>query len=291
MPRAPGLVVGLLLLVWGCGPQVTLDDAGDGSSDDGGSSTGPGSGTRPTTADDGGPDDGGPDDGGPADGGPDGGSPATTAVGDDTSGDTVGVTCEPTPLFSCSAPIDCGACPDDPMSPIDADGCLRPRCRRDLPCPDGMVCFAPLTWGGCAGSGMWCEDDRRGVCQCGGTDDCGGAWCLPEGQAPPDACPDFGGEEACAEAGCGPFVLGRPILARPDGACLCDLEEPHCLWAPDGASLDAPQAYLDLLDGRVVAFPMTFDPPPLGWIACADLSDPPPACACAEVLPCAMGGP
>ena len=209
------------------------------------------------------------------------------SVGDTT--DTSGPVCPQTENFTCAGQVGCDGrpCADNPMSPIDEGGCLRPEC----PCEDGMVCFTPADWGGCVGSEIFCSDDETGQCLCGGTDDCGGSYCLPEGDAPTAACGSIVEEAECLDAGCSAFVQGRPITDRGGGACLCDLEEPWCLWIDPGATaLPNPAAYVSAIDGRVLVFEATWDPPPFGWIACADMFDPPPECACAEVLPCAMGG-
>jgi hypothetical protein len=209
-------------------------------------------------------------------------------VGDETTAG--GFMCPQTEDFMCSGQYGCDGrpCADNPMSAFDANGCLRPSC----PCDAGMVCFTPADWGGCVGSEIVCGDDpKTGQCVCGGTDDCGGSYCLPEGEAPPVACGTFVDEEACLGAGCSAFVQGRPITDRGGGACLCDLEEPWCLFVDPGATaLPNPAAYVSSIDGRVLVFEATWDPPPFGWIACAAHPDPPPECACAAVLPCAMGG-
>lgn len=221
----------------------------------------------------------------------------TTDGPDTTSGcfdgcppDVGQVICPDNPAFDCSGPIDCGPgqC-GGIMSQFDENGCLRFACQGDIDCPAGQVCFTPMDWGGCVGSATSCSEDG-GTCGCGGTADCGGSYCVPADAAPPTQCGNLETEQACLDAGCSSWTIGRPLEASGD-SCLCDLDEGHCLWNEHGGlGIPGPEGYVRLSDFRVVVFPTDFDIAPLGWVKCSDLQAPPEACACARVLPCAMGG-
>jgi hypothetical protein len=255
----------------GCGPVLGVDDAdGSASADDTTTST-----TSMSTT----------------------GVPPNPSTTGDPSGDETGPpmphdlpppSCD-NPNFTCSTPIDCAAwsC-GDLGSPFDADGCLRPSCETDGDCSPAEVCFTPIDWGLCHGSGLSCHDDPAGTCECIGDADCGGSYCVPENDAPPSSGCSGETEEACMDSGCMPEG-GRPITAS-GSACLCDLETLYCIWRQPGASVQpGATAYMRLDDLEVVAFSWQSDPPPLGWIACKDVAFPPPACICAENLPCAGG--
>jgi hypothetical protein len=124
----------------------------------------------------------------------------TTTTGTGSSGDTTETTettettdTGPTPqctgvrAFQCTEPLDCppDAC-GGPLSPFDADGCMRPPCSVPEDCDPGFACVRAEDYGGCESSGMLCQDDpRTGQCQCVSTPDCGGGHCLPEDEVPP----------------------------------------------------------------------------------------------------------
>jgi hypothetical protein len=220
----------------------------------------------------------------------------TVGPGTDTSCGDDGVcldlpppTCPDTPGFACSAPLDCepGVC-GGTFSQFDENGCLRRSCGDDGDCEGGEVCFRPQDFGGCASSDVFCDDNAQGECVCGGNPDCSGSYCLPPELVPPSNCAEILGEDECIDAGCSGFVLGRPIL-ESDNACLCDLDEPYCLWSPtglDGVQQNTP--YVRLADQHVVVFETRFDTDPIGWTPCDVAPFPPPECQCAEFLPCAM---
>ncbi|MCA9692867.1 MAG: hypothetical protein R3A51_10695 [Nannocystaceae bacterium] len=89
----------------------------------------------------------------------------TEATSDEPSPDLPPeVTCEPHIYFKCEVPVDCGAngCDDDPKSPFDANGCMRPACPGDV-CPPGTVCKAWNT-----GFGDYSCSEIAGHCYCGG---------------------------------------------------------------------------------------------------------------------------
>jgi hypothetical protein len=95
--------------------------------------------------------------------------------------------CPDVRAFQCAEPIDCppGSC-GDPLSPFDADGCMRPPCTMHEQCEPGLACVRAEDYGGCASSGLYCSDDPRvGQCLCVSTPDCGGGHCLPEDEVPP----------------------------------------------------------------------------------------------------------
>ena len=111
----------------------------------------------------------------------------------------------------CEGFNDCG-----PLGEFDADGCQRQRCGATDPCAAGEVCYQPELFGGCTGSASFCEmDEELMQCVCGGTDDCGGAYCVAEGDYPEPMAGPGGG--ARIENGCSPddgpakvFLFGTP---------------------------------------------------------------------------------
>ena len=256
----------------GCGPMLGIEDAdGTTSADDTTSSTTTSTSTTSVPPD-----------------------PSTTGNPPSDEGDLPLPTDLPPPAcddpaFTCSTPTDCAvwSC-GDLGSPFDADGCLRRGCAVDGDCPPAEVCFTPADWGLCHGSGMSCHDSPRGTCECVSNPDCGGSYCVPETEAPPPGGCSSETPEACTDSGCTPEG-GRPITMSGT-ACVCELETFHCIWRQPGASVQpGGAAYMRLHDLEVVAFPWISEPPPLGWIACKDVPFPPPACVCAENLPCAGG--
>lgn len=197
----------------------TTDADSDGNGTDGdpsGGGSGSGGSGSSGGATDGGS--GGSGSGGATDGsasaGSDSGSGSSGSTGsggsDGTAGDTAGGgACPPNDAFNCSAPVDCDAMDcGDPWSWFDADGCMRMPCQMGMDsCPDGERCYAPAMDGGCVGSTIFCEDSDMG-CACGGTDDCGGSFCLPMD----------------LPATCGGFAGG----ACPDGTECLDVPTDDC---------------------------------------------------------------
>jgi hypothetical protein len=266
------IIVTLALVVFSaCGPTI---EAGDGSASADDTTTTASTTTRTTT----------------------GPGTLTTTRPEDTGSDEVdsgmmsdvpSFACD-NPAHMCSTPIACEPriC-GGPGAAFDDDGCLRRSCGSDDDCADTEVCYRPQDWGGCASSGGTCHDAPDGGCECVFDPDCSGAWCLPGDEAPPSGGCDDSTQNACEASGC-ELVLGRPILPA-NGACLCELDEPQCIWTwPDTTLSPGNTAYMRLDDSAVMAFPWSASPPPLGWIACEDVDFPPPACICAPNLPCAM---
>jgi hypothetical protein len=213
----------------------------------------------------------------------------TTAASDDDGSDVSGYpdwglqpgTCPVTEEFACPGGMDCSvvwtAC-GDPLSPFDLRGCLRPRC----PCADDEVCFSPLEWGGCTSSGFFCEEDPNLGCQCGGTDDCGGRYCLPVDEVPAAPCVSFEDAPSCARANC----LGHDgVQVHLDGgACSCVPGFGVCVPPLEDGTGPGLGVYFRLADpSYAVILPFTLDPVPLGLQACDD-ADPTEACACAVTL-------
>jgi hypothetical protein len=262
----------LALLLAGCGPTIEVADSAGSTSH----TTMDDSATRTTS----------------------GPPPVTTTRPDDTSvgeegesgfmPDLPGFFCD-NPAFGCSEPLDCEiwSC-GDPLSQVDENGCMRRDCTDDRDCPSTHVCFRPFDWGVCASSNITCNEGPAGTCECISDPDCGGAWCIPNDDAPPsDGCDDSS-PSACEASGC-EAVFGRPILAS-NGSCLCELQTPQCIWMSAETTVSpGNKAYMRQSDLEVVAFPWSASPAPLGWTACEDLDFPPPACICAENLSCASG--
>jgi hypothetical protein len=157
-----------------------------------------------------------------------------------------------------------GACPDEgncQLFPIDCtdgsnacgtldsifddEGCLRQSCSGATGCGDGERCYSPQDFGGCTGSAVFCEDDvELQTCVCGGTADCGGAYCIPEGLYPTPA--PGPGSTARVTDDCAPddgpaftFTFGLPGDA-------CDIAAP-----PPGTELATIQLWIDALDPGV----------------------------------------
>ena len=156
----------------------------------------------------------------------------TTTQGTTTmsSSTTDGPGCAPDPDFTCVAPYPCdgGAC-GGLEDRFDEGGCLRPACSEDQACTGGTVCYQPSMWGGCAGSVFSCADEG-GTCSCFGSEDCGGAYCVPESLLPPTVPGPVG--PARIDDACSPN--DAPALELAIGL---DSEEGACKAALSGASL------------------------------------------------------
>ena len=114
------------------------------------------------------------------------------------------------------------------------------------------------------------------------TDDCGGAYCVPDTlEPPPFAC---GGTDqaSCEAAGC-TFVM-TPWIDDVEQKCHCGEAFPTCLWFPQPAdSVPTVTAYYhEFMIGDVRLFPATWSTPPWPWKLCAGDPDAPPACSCAD---------
>ncbi len=103
----------------------------------------------------------------------------TSDSDDPTTSDTSdpGSACPHSPTYHCTEAPECDDSCGVGTSRQDENGCPRPDCGSG--CPDGMRCFEPALWGGCAYSYEECTE-QEGVCECVISDDCGGAWCVPE---------------------------------------------------------------------------------------------------------------
>ncbi len=108
----------------------------------------------------------------------------TTETETDTDGtttDTGGVDCPAVPGFNCDGPVNCdqGYQCGELSSPFDADGCLRPSCESDEDCQAGDRCYIGYEFDDCLSSEVFCGQEGD-MCECGSSDDCGGAFCVPE---------------------------------------------------------------------------------------------------------------
>lgn len=168
---------------------------------------------------------------------------SSTDTGDptDTGSTTAGPggVCDVTDSFACGDGVscengdECGALD----SYFDDDGCLRPTCRRNDQCGDGEFCYYDSLFGGCSSSGVFC-DDTDGECQCGQTDDCGGAYCVPADLLP-------GGVEAGPTRGwiddsCAPDDGGALELQLGLAASLCGAEAGEGLYVRMVVYVDNP---------------------------------------------------
>jgi hypothetical protein len=252
--------IGALLAV-ACGPSIEFEEASETSGAPDGTST---RGTMPpppvtTTGD-------------PAD---------DEDVGEDgwtPDWGSVGVTCRPIDLFTCSDGVDCDeyAC-GDPMSPFDMHGCPR----RSCPCDGDEVCFRPVDVGGCAPSEIFCMGEP---CVCGFTGDCDGSYCLPSEEVPVPPCFGFEHPEACVAAECA-WLEGTRM----------QIQGSTCTCGPGSGLCVQPSEYIFGLDPVVVyrvdaptiglILAAQPEPMPLGLVSC-DGPDPGIVCECAGPLGC-----
>lgn len=127
---------------------------------------------------------------------------------------------------NCEAfPVDCS---DDGCgglgSVFDEDGCLRQFCSPGE-CAEGERCYRPESFGGCMGSGLYCEDDfELQMCICSGPADCGGAYCVPEAVYPATDAPPAGA--AIATNGCAPTDAETIDLIFGLSSDACDVFAP-----------------------------------------------------------------
>mgnify|MGYP007032565672 CR=1 FL=1 len=183
------------------------------------------------------------------------------------------------PAFRCSTPPSCGTWSCGTVtSPLDSRGCPRASCKTGDDCLHDEVCFSPSDWGMCIGN-VRCDDASDGTCACVGDEDCDAGYCIPSEIAPPSAGCDPSGFDACMNSGCSPEI-GRP-LEMTGPMCTCQDPMEYCIWWPGDASISARKtAYVRVEDDAVIRLEWRIQPPPLGWVACDDLSSPPPACSC-----------
>ncbi len=204
----------------------------------------------------------------------------TSSTSQDTSDDggssTGAQACSGNPDFQCTEPFDCGAngC-GGPFSPFDEDGCLRNSCVMPGDCGPGQVCFTPMDYGGCASSGVFCEQDGE-LCQCGSKPDCGGSYCIPEREVPSADCWGEPDEVSCTAAGCNHFETVTVI----NDDCSCELSTPACVeFIGRIGGAGAPNAFFHLETQTMAVFSADWIEPPLGWGRCSDPGAP-VACGC-----------
>ena len=164
-------------------------------------------------------------------------------------------------------------------SPFDANGCLRPSCN-DEPCGANEVCFGDESLH-CAPSVISCGGGEGGVCECTSSEDCGGRYCYPAGEAPPADCGSFTDSDSCLAAGCSEFQSVTSVNLV-DGACDCSADIPACLWfaGEEWGGAASAGAFYHLASQQVVVFGTIWIDPPYGWVSCGDPGAP-AACACA----------
>jgi len=203
------ILVALPLSVGACDNKGSLGEYMDGTG---------GQGATGTSGDGGDGDDGG-DTHGASEGG----------TGGDTAGQTAGTTAGETGGGTTAGPLGCdgGGCAIEcgvggcgPLDHFDAEGCQRPSCSDDDQCGAQERCYVGELFGQCVSSGLFCDyDDELAMCICGGSEDCGGGYCVdadvyPEGNAGPDG-------PARLDNGCapddGPAIDIR--IGLVDGSC------------------------------------------------------------------------
>lgn len=211
----------VVALFGGCSEEGSLGEYPESSGtavDDGGSSMGDDSGTTGASNSAGDSSASGPSSGddGTAE------STASATVGDTaTSSDTMPGACEQpgncVEFSPCGAEPECGTL----ESLFDENGCVKAECQDDGQCDDGELCYRAIDFGGCAPSGVFCEDDQElQTCSCGSNPECGGGFCVPEDQYPTAAgLPDTA---ALAEIACAPND-GPAVHLRWGGEGTCDL--------------------------------------------------------------------
>ncbi len=206
-------------------------------------------------------------------------SPGTTTfdTGSEDSGDQpVGepAACPMTVIEQSCPPVNCdnvscGGLFDD----VDELGKKRKACAAGTcACDPGFTCFHSSEWGGCKPSFQKCAFH---------TEDCGAAYCVPDGIDPPPFACSGTDQATCEAAGCTfamtPFVSG-------DRTCQCGPPLPSCLWFPKPTeSVPVVTAYYHaFVPGDVRLFPASWSEPPWPWKPCAGDPDAPPDCNCAD---------
>ena len=239
---------------------------GDPSSGPGGGSSGPGG------------------DGGTSAGGSSGGVGGSTTEGQSSgeqaaSEGSSGSSGEPT-MLGCPdsdwdencPPVDCmkQSC-GELLSRHDAQGVRWKSCDAVTCCEPGFGCFRPFDWGGCVPS-VW---------GCGfATEDCGGAYCVPEALKPPPVACGGTDEASCVASGCS-FMMA-PWFAKTGESCECG-EAPLCLWFSEPVtSVEKPTAYYHSDGVNVRLLAQAWSAPPFGYKPCAGDPDAPAGCGCVD---------
>jgi hypothetical protein len=147
---------------------------------------------------------------------------ASATVGDSgSSSDTTPEACEQpgncVEFSPCGADPECGTL----ESLFDENGCVKEECQDHEQCEDGELCYRAIDFGGCAPSGVFCEDDPDlQTCSCGSNPECGGGFCVPQEQYPTAA--GLPETDAIAELACAPND-GPGVHLRWGGEGTCDL--------------------------------------------------------------------
>ncbi len=153
------------------------------------------------------------------------GTSTGTGTATDTSSTSGGSVCESGDDFTCAGAFDCGDDCGALDSRFDENGCLRPSCSEAGDCGEDEICYGAL-WGICVGSEFMCADNGD-VCECGGTDDCGGNYCVPASALPPSATPPTGArlDFACSPDD-GSAVKLELGLVDQGATCKSELSDP-----------------------------------------------------------------
>ena len=106
--------------------------------------------------------------------------PTTETTDPSTETDTGVGACPAVEGFNCDGPVDCQLNLCGGVGDVfDEGGCLRMSCQTDDDCAADERCYHGEQFGDCLPSVVFC-DTEDGLCLCGSTDDCGGAFCVPE---------------------------------------------------------------------------------------------------------------
>ena len=110
--------------------------------------------------------------------------------------------CDAYPAHTCSEAISCRGANCGAGEPFSKEGCLRSTCESDKDCGEKERCYRAEDFDGCESSNITCEDGEDGSCQCGQTDDCGGAYCIPEDEFPAQQCEGYPAHSCIATVDC-----------------------------------------------------------------------------------------
>ena len=156
-------------------------------------------------------------------------SDGATADGSGSSSSSTG------PFEGCEQPGNCveySPCEGENLcgtldSLFDANGCVRTECQDDEQCAADERCYRAMDFGGCAPSGVFCEDDPElQTCLCGSNPECGGGFCVPEDLYPAES--PLPGGPAFVVGACAPND-GPATYFQWGGFGVCDLDE-AVLW-------------------------------------------------------------